>query len=161
MAKAGVIASGVSSVVGVFASSHIAASLLTAMEVTTISAGTATALSLAVPVVGAMIGIALSDVFFGKGEEKRSIANYLATAVCSIVGWSFGSTLLGGGAFAATAGSLATEEAVKQTVESGVLAPSLEKLMAITSVGSLAGGFLGSMVGAATANLFTGSKQGK
>ena len=151
MAKAGAIVSGISSIVGVIATGQAAAALLTAAEVTAISGGAALALGLGIPIVGAVIGLALGDALLGKREEKRGVMGYLATAACSLIGFSLGNAVLGGVAFASSAG-LVTEEAIKQTVATNVVAPSIQQMMAITSAGALAGGALGAVGGAAIGN---------
>jgi hypothetical protein len=151
MAEAGAIVSGVSSIVGVIAASQVAAALLTAAEVTAVTGGAALALGFGIPIVGAVIGLALGDALLGKRDEKRSVMNYLASAACSLLGFSLGSTILGGAAFASSAG-LVTEEAIKQTVATNVIAPSIQQMMAITSAGALAGGALGAVGGAAIGN---------
>lgn len=154
MAKAGIIASSISSVVGVIATSQVAAAALIAGQVTTLSAGAATALSIAIPLAGAVIGLALADTFFGKGEEKRSINNYLLSAVCSVLGFYIGSAALGSVALASSAG-LVTEEAVKQTVASGVVAEPIKQVIGITTAGGLLGGLLGTLTGNAVSNSIT------
>ena len=149
MAKAGTVISGLSSVVGVATTSTVANAALAGAV---LSMPVAMALSAAIPVAGAILGLAVGDTLFGKKEEKRSMSNYLFSAVCSVIGISLGSALVGTSAAAATAGNLVTEEAIKQTVETGVVAPGIKTLFAITSIGSLIGASLGSMLGVGLAN---------
>lgn len=154
MAKAGIVASSICSIVGVVGTAQVGAAMLTAGQVTTLSAGAATALSFGIPIAGAIIGLALADTFFGKGEEKRSMSNYLLSAACSVVGFYLGGAALGSVAFASSA-SLVTEEAVKQTVASGVVAEPIKQVIGITTAGGLLGGLFGSMAGNAASNSIT------
>lgn len=154
MAKAGIVASSICSIVGVIGTSHVAASMLTAGQVAAMSVVTANVIGLAVPIVGAIIGLALADTFFGKSEEKRSMSNYLLSAACSVVGFYLGSAALGSVAFASSA-SLVTEEAVKQTLTSGVVAEPIKQAIGITTAGGLLGGLLGTLTGNAVSNSIT------
>ncbi len=151
MAKARIIASSICSIVGVIGTSQAAAALLTAGQVATLSTGAIAALSYGIPVVGAIIGLALADTFFGKGKEQRSMSNYLLSAVCSLVGFSLGSAALGSAAFASSSG-LVTEEAIKQTIASGIVAEPIKQVIHITTAGSLLGGLLGTATGNAISN---------
>lgn len=138
--KANFVASGISSVVGVYAASAIGGMALSAAGVTTLT-GVSALLTLGIPFAGGVAGIMLADKFWGKVEEKRSTLNYPATIVMSYLGCAAVGTTLGiGGLFA------------------GAAVGSFALTVAGLTAGGVVGSCLGAAMGAAAANWLTAKK---
>ena len=149
MSKAGAVATGISSVIGVIGSGVVAGIVLGGA--TTLTGASALAVGFGVPIAGAMIGISLADNWFGKKEQSRSTWNLVTSAALSVIGMNIGSALLGSVAFASSGGSeLVTQLATTQTTN--ITAKGILGIAGITTAGAAIGSALGAMAGISVGN---------